>query len=70
MVERAHELGKNGPPSLLELALEIEYGAYDLYKNLAVRQSSVDVKVALTNLAQQEKQHAESVLRALGQIAQ
>ncbi len=69
VVARARSLGDQGPPSLLELALEIELSAYDLYKNLAARVGSPDAEVALTNLAQQEKQHADSVLRALGMMA-
>ncbi len=35
-LRRAREVGARGAVALLELALEIELGAYDLYKNLAL----------------------------------
>lgn len=69
VLARARELGTQGPTSLLELALEIELRAYDLYKILAARIDSAEAAAALTDLAQQEKQHADSVLRAIGMMA-
>lgn len=70
VVARARELGTQRPLALLEFALEIELEAYDLYKNLALTVGSTEAEAALTDLAQKEKQHADSVLRALGTMAQ
>jgi len=69
VLSRARELGPAGGVALLELALEIELGAYDLYKNLAASVQSEDAQRALADLAQQEKGHADLVLRAIGRLA-
>jgi rubrerythrin len=66
VVARARELEELGPPAMLELALEIELSAYDLYRALASTVADGDARGMLTDLAQQEKQHSASVLRALG----
>lgn len=55
--------------ALLELALQIELGAYDLYKNLAVSAASNEIQHALGELAQQEKLHADLVLQSIGRVA-
>jgi rhodanese-related sulfurtransferase/rubrerythrin len=65
----ARELGKLGELALLELALEIELGAFDLYKSLAVSAASAEARQALSKLAQQEKQHAELVFAAIASTA-
>ena len=69
VIARARELEELGPPAMLELALEIEFSAYDLYKSLASTVGAPDARGMLTELAQQEKQHADAVLRALGASA-
>jgi hypothetical protein len=69
VVARARELGTQGPLALLAFALEIDLEACDLYKNLAGTVGSVEAEAARTDLAQQEKQHADSVLQALGTMA-
>lgn len=63
---RARELGEQGAAAILELAAEIEFSAYDLYKNLAEVTEDAQAKQVFLNLAQQEKEHADLVLRALG----
>ena len=63
---RARELGEQGAAAILELAAEIEFSAYDLYKNLAEVTAEAEAKQAFLNLAQEEKEHAALVLRALG----
>lgn len=68
VLSRARELGPAGSVALLELALEIELGAYDLYKNLAGSVQSELAQKALTDLAQQEKGHADLVLKAIGKM--
>lgn len=54
--------------AVLELALEIELSAYDLYKSLAAVVTGETAKHALLDLAQQEKRHSQMVLRALAQL--
>jgi rubrerythrin len=54
---------------LLELALEMELSAYDLYKNLAVRHHRRALEDVLLNLATQEKLHYQWVLEAIGKAA-
>jgi sulfur-carrier protein adenylyltransferase/sulfurtransferase len=69
VLSRAAELGPPGDSALLELALEIELGAYDLYKSLSTTVTSEMAQRALGELAQQEKGHADWVLRAIGRMA-
>jgi rhodanese-related sulfurtransferase/rubrerythrin len=69
LVRRALALEGQGALAILEFAAEIELNAYDLYKNLAGNASSEEARSALIDLSQQEKHHAEGVLRALGRLA-
>jgi sulfur-carrier protein adenylyltransferase/sulfurtransferase len=69
VVERARAAGDQGSLSLLELALEIELRAYDLYKNLAERAPTSDGQKLLDELAQHEKRHAEALFRKLERMA-
>jgi len=68
-VSRARAIGDAGPIALLEMALEIELRAQDLYKNLADRASDDATKSALLDLAQQEKRHAEGLAKRIGSLA-
>jgi rhodanese-related sulfurtransferase/rubrerythrin len=68
-VGRAREVGAHGPLALLELALEIELRAFDLYKNLADHADDADTRATLLDLAQQEKRHAEGLAKKLGSLA-
>jgi rubrerythrin len=68
-LRHARELGASGELALLELALEIEFGAYDLYKNLALASEDPTARRDLLALAEQEKAHADLVLKALGSAA-
>ena len=52
---------------LLELGVDMEYQAYDLYRNLAAQNFNAEVKRALLELASQETQHFRTALNALGQ---
>lgn len=52
--------------SLLELALEIELRAYDLYKSLGAAQPAGPTRDALIGLSQEEKQHVNRVAEAIG----
>lgn len=70
LVQRARSLAGRGDAALLELALEIELAAYDLYKSLSATITSEPAKSALLDLAQQEKRHSDTVLKALVRTAQ
>lgn len=50
---------------LLELACEIEYYAYDLYRGLAKRDSDPEAAQAYLHLAEQEKAHVRVISKAL-----
>lgn len=64
----ARQLGRGAEMALLELLLDIELGAYDLYKNLALKVSTEQSKSSLMDLAQQEKAHVDLVLRAISKL--
>ncbi len=51
--------------NVLELALEIEYRAYDLYRNIAERESDARRRDTLLTIAQAEKKHMRMIGRAL-----
>ncbi len=69
VVARAAALGREGALGALELALEVELTAYDLYKNVAELSDDPSARAALLDLAQQEKQHADGILRTLARMA-
>lgn len=54
---------------MFELALEMEFKAYDLYRNLAHRAEPDGLRTGLETLASQERRHARSLLSALGELA-
>lgn len=53
---------------IAELALEVEYGAYDLYRAMASQAGSEHEQSVFLNLAEQEKWHAKTILDALDQL--
>lgn len=53
---------------ILELACEIEYYAYDLYRGLAKREQDKDAAQAFLFLAEQEKAHVRVISKALERI--
>lgn len=55
--------------TVLELALDMEFAAYDLYRNLAARHHRRPLEDVLLKLAAQEKVHFRMVLDALGVLA-
>jgi sulfur-carrier protein adenylyltransferase/sulfurtransferase len=65
----AKAAGVSGSMSVLELALEIELCAYDLYKNLADDAPNEAVHAVLSELAQHEKRHADGLLKKLERYA-
>ncbi len=64
-------LGKNPEDRmlrLLELACEIEYYAYDLYRGLAKRDRDAEAAQTYLLLAEQEKAHVRVISKALNRI--
>jgi rubrerythrin/rhodanese-related sulfurtransferase len=55
--------------SVLEVALDMELKAYDLYRNLAEKAEDAQLKEAFLDLAVQERRHARIVLRGIGNLA-
>jgi len=55
--------------ALLELALDMEFRAYDLYRNLAAKHHGTELEDVLLKLAAQEKLHFRMVLEAMGALA-
>lgn len=55
--------------ALLELALDMEFQAYDLYRNLAAEHHGTALEEPLLKLASQEKLHFRMVLDAIGALA-
>ena len=66
-VERIKSVQPGKRHLLLELGVDMEYQAYDLYRNLAASIPNPAVKSALLELATQETQHFRLALSALGQ---
>lgn len=50
---------------LIELALKIEYAAFDLYHTMADRITASDAQEAFITIAQEEKAHMRSLARAI-----
>lgn len=62
---RAAAINDNVCISLIELALEMEYRAFDLYRNLAETQSNPNVRELFWDLAQAEKAHIQQLSQAV-----
>jgi rhodanese-related sulfurtransferase/rubrerythrin len=67
IIEKVDSMEGNLCLNLLELALNIEYAAYDLYKNLAAQVQDPDTKTALLAIAQAEKNHMKTIAKAVAQ---
>ncbi len=52
---------------ILELALDIEYRAYDLYRNIAEREPDTERRNTFLAIAQAEKKHMRIISRALAE---
>jgi rubrerythrin len=50
---------------LVELALQIEYAAFDLYRNMADRITATEARQAFLSIAQSEKAHMAALAKAL-----
>ncbi len=69
VLAEAHGLASHGLDAVLELALRLEYRAYDLYRSVADNCRRPRLAHALLELAEQEKRHAEALVQALGRVA-
>lgn len=69
VLQVAQATAKKGAPALLELAVELEYRAYDLYRNLAARAKDDATRATFLHLADEEKKHARALLKSLGETA-
>lgn len=60
-LERLHALQESGPQELLEMILDLEYAAYDLYCGVAEKVRGTDMEEPFLSLAQAEKHHMRLV---------
>jgi rubrerythrin/rhodanese-related sulfurtransferase len=54
-----------GSPAVLDLAMTIEYSAYDLYRTMADQVEDADARSTFLSIAQAEKAHMRSLTRGL-----
>jgi rubrerythrin len=69
LVGVAKTVASRGTVALLEIAVELELRAYDVYRSLAHRADDSELRETFLSLAEQEKRHARSLLKALGEAA-
>lgn len=67
VLEVLDSFGEDACLRCLELALKIEYAAYDLYRSLADQVQEPDARKAFLSLAQAEKAHMRALSTAVGE---
>jgi len=67
-LDRLQEIQESSPLALLEMILDIEYTAYDLYRAIAERLSNGKIKKSFLSLAQAEKRHMQLASQAFKNI--
>ncbi len=65
MVERLESISDNHCLEIIEMALSIEFSAYDLYRALAHKFAGGAIEKAFTAIAQAEKEHMRIAAEAL-----
>lgn len=65
VLQRVETIKENLCLNLLEMALDIEYSAYDLYRTMAEQTESEEAKTAFLSIAQAEKAHMQAIARAV-----
>ena len=65
-LDRAAASGGNTCVRLIELALHIEYAAFDLYRTMADQAEALEARDAFVKIAQAEKSHINVLVDALG----
>jgi len=68
-IEAARGAAGEGTLSLLELAVAMEFQAFDVYRTLAHRTDDEQLRGVFLELAENEKRHANALLRAIGRAA-
>ena len=63
-LEKLSEIHEAGCIRLVEIALEIEYAAYDLYRNIAENTADESARESLLKIAQMEKAHMAQLAKA------
>lgn len=69
-VERMQETREDPCMALMELAMSIEYSAYDLYRTMAIRNEDSAARDAFWRIAQAEKAHMRMITRAIPECGQ
>lgn len=64
-LDQLARIDENACMRLIELALQIEYAAFDLYRTLADQKDAGPIQEAFLSLAQAEKAHMQSLIRAI-----
>ena len=65
VLKRVETIKENVCLNLLEMALDIEYSAFDLYRSMAEQTESEEAKSAFLSIAQAEKAHMQAIARAV-----
>ncbi|MGC9195183.1 MAG: rhodanese-like domain-containing protein [Syntrophobacteraceae bacterium] len=65
VIEQVRKTEENSCLYMSELAIELEYRAYDLYRNIAERVTDAEYKRAMMFLSEQEKAHVRLLTRRL-----
>ncbi len=63
---RLKAIHRQGPTGIVDLALSIEYAAFDLYRTMAERTEESEARETFLAVAQAEKGHMRSLARSLG----
>jgi sulfur-carrier protein adenylyltransferase/sulfurtransferase len=66
VLDRAASIGGSVCIRLMELALNVEYSAFDLYRTMADQALDEDARKAFLSIAQAEKSHMNILVDALG----
>jgi rhodanese-related sulfurtransferase/rubrerythrin len=69
-IDKLSKLENNDPISLLEMALDIEYAAYDLYRRGAEMADGPEMKRILYGIAHAEKTHMRDLAEAFRYLSQ
>jgi rubrerythrin len=54
-----------GSPAVIDLAMAIEYSAYDLYRTMAEQAENAEASSTFLSIAQAEKAHMRTLARGL-----
>jgi rhodanese-related sulfurtransferase/rubrerythrin len=65
VLQRVETIRENVCLTLLEMALDIEYAAFDLYRTMAEQTGSTEAKSAFLSIAQAEKAHMQAIAEAM-----